>query len=237
MIIDFTDDAHLTYPGSLPSVQISPVAPTNTPFVPKAFFHNEKTLALVADFEKLYGFTGTGMTSWAGHSVTAFMSTDTIKRVRDNPLVKQISDNQISAFSGVMPSGGWGNTNSGPETISWGTQAVNGKVFSGSTERKIYIIDSGVADHDDLPAMTRLNVACGSSGNCNATDSYTYPLVGCYAHATHIAGIIGANANDKTSRGVYAGFPNMVSLSVMKRTGNSNCADTRPVDPEVAPQN
>ena len=240
VIIDFTDTAHMKYPGKLPTM------PTKENIAVRKgveFFHTEKTLALVADYEKRFGFTRTGMTSWVGSSVTAFVYADTVKRLLSDPLVRQVSDNQYDQISAaaVLCSAGnpqpcvtnppsWFDTTlSGGEVDSWGRKAVNGKVYNpsnGNNGRKIYIIDGGVALHDDLPNMVRLNVACGSSGNCNAMDPYTYPLTGCYAHATHVAGIIGAKAgNGKTVQGAYAGFPNMVSLNRNKRAPASanNC--------------
>ena len=59
--------------------------------------------------------------------------------------------------------------------------------------RPIYIIDSGVEYHTDLSSVSsRVNMACGTSlTNCSdysATDNF--PVVGCYPHAMHVAGII-----------------------------------------------
>ena len=248
VIIDFADDAHMQYAGRLPVLPPRAASAAEAATAkPIEFFHTEKTLALVADFEKRYGFQRAGMTSWVGNSVTARLPSDVIERLRDEKLVKQVSEDEYHRFSAaqtnVMPAGGWGNSSNNNEWTSWGHQAVNGKVYTTQNNlgigRKIYIIDSGVAYHDDLPSVTRLNVACGSSGNCNAIDPNTYPLVGCYAHATHAAGIIGAIANNsKTIRGAYAGFPNMVSLAVTHRTGGLNCAgSSAPIDPSAPSSN
>ena len=249
VIIDFTDDAHMQFPGKLPTLPARAASALDAATVkPVDFFHTEKTLALVADFEKRYGFTRLGMTSWVSNSVTTRLSSDALERLRDDKLIRQIAEDEYHRFSAaqtnVMPASGWGNSSSGNEWTSWGRAAVNGKAYTTQNNlgigRKIYIIDSGVANHDDLPSMTRLNVACGSSGNCNAIDPDMYPLVGCYAHATHVAGIIGAIAdNGKTIRGAYAGFPNMVSLAVTHRTpGGLNCADSSAaVDPAAPSSN
>jgi Subtilase family len=230
VIIDFTDQAHLAYPGKLP---VLPVKGAELPAEPKEFFHTEKTLALVADYEKRFGFDRLSMTSWVGNSVTSFLPTSTIARLLDDKLVKQISEDSYQSFSAqqsnVMPASGWGNSSVGNEWTSWGHQAVNGKIATSNTGRKIYIIDGGVGYHDDLPPMVRLNVSCGSSGNCNAINASIYPVVGCFGHATHVAGIIGALAgNGKTMKGAYAGFPNMISLAVTTRSSGPNCADVGP---------
>lgn len=224
VIIDFAFDAHLKYPGALP------VLPGRDLLAkPKEFVHNEKALTLVADYERRYGFKRLGMTSWVGNSVTAYLSAETITKLSADPLVAQVSDDSYSKLSQI-PSGGWGNSSSGNEWTSWGHQAVNGKVSTGNTGRKIYIIDGGVAFHDDLPPMTRRNVACGGSGTaCNQINPSLWPEVGCSGHATHVAGIIGAIANnDKTIKGAYAGFPNLVSLAVTERQGASYCGDKIP---------
>ncbi len=226
VIIDFTDDAHLEYPGQNQDPQRNGVVISGENFV-----HKEKTLALVADFERRYGVKRLGITSWIGNSMTALIASEQLDKILAEPLVKQVSDDEEHRFSAFAPP--WYNYNFYPEWMSWGGDAVNAKVSTGNTGRKIYIIDSGVAYHDDLPLLptNRKNVACGN-GNCNATDPYNYPLVGCYAHATHVAGIIGATAsasNGKTTRGVYAGFPNMVSLNVTERLTGDDCSTRDPV--------
>ena len=213
VIVDFDDKAHLSYPGKLP---ILPEKSSTRQVEPVVFFHTEKTLALVADFEKRYGFKRLGITSWVGNSVTAALNPEVIEQLRKDPLVRQISDDEYEALSATPPP--WSYSSSGNEWTSWGHHAVNGKVATVNTGRKIYIIDAGVAFHDDLPPMTRLNVACGSGTNCNSMSPGQYPLVGCYGHATHVAGIIGAiSGNNKSMRGAYAGFPNMVSLAISVR--------------------
>ena len=102
----------------------------------------------------------------------------------------------------------------GAETRSWGWEAVGGQAGSGST-RRIYVIDSGVAEHYDLNLNTgdRVNVACGSGTDCSADPQYA--LVGCYARATHVAGIIAAKANNEaTTVGVYANA-NIISVGIL----------------------
>ena len=213
VIIDFTDDALNRYTEP-------PVTAPVDPRIEQKFFHLPKALLLVEDFEKRFGFTRTGMTSWVGNSVTAFLVPDQIARLRVEGIVKLISDNAVSSFNVSPP---WGNSGTGAETISYGRNAVNGKVWTGATNRKIYVIDSGVAVHRDFldsnglnDTVTRTNVACGTvGGQCEVNNPNAYPVVGCYAHATHVAGIIGARAgNSITTAGVYAGAK-LVSISVL----------------------
>jgi hypothetical protein len=237
VIVDFAFDAHLKYPGALP---VLPAKDARVAIEQKEFFHTEKTLALVADYEKRYGFQRVSMTSWVGNSVVSFLPPETVKRLLDDPLVVQVSDDSASTFS-QMPSGGWQNSSSGNEWASWGHQAVNGKVSIGNTGRKIYVVDSGVGYHDDLPVIFRRNVSCNGGGGsssgstCSFIDPYTYPVVGCFGHATHVAGIIGAlSGNNKTIKGVYAGFPNIVSLSVVTSNGSAFCGNSKPFAANIA---
>jgi len=88
------------------------------------------------------------------------------------------------------------------------------------------VMDTGVADHDDLLSVVdRVNVACGA-GNCHTSSPSAYPTVGCYAHSTHVAGIASAaGGNSKGTKGVYAGV-DIVSVAVLSRSGGSMCGDT-----------
>jgi subtilisin family serine protease len=221
VVIDFTDDAHESYSREL-AIRTDE----------KTTFHRFQTLNLIADYEARYKFSRIGLTSWVGNSVTTFLAADQIRTLRADNRVKLISDDGISSYS-VGPAPAWGNLAAGLETQSWGRVATNGKVNAG-TNRKVYVIDSGVADHADFrdtnglnDIVTRTNVACGTSWQCQLVDPTTYPVVGCYSHGTHVAGIIGARANNnKTTAGVYAGVK-MVSVAVTSRTGNvvGNCGD------------
>lgn len=220
IIIDFADDAHQTYGLPLP---VLPRTKGEYDQSPIEFFHNPNVEALVADVEKQYGLSKIGITSWSGSSLTAAATADQLKRLQVDPRVKQIFQDSFDSFS-------WADSPSPPlagtETNTWGRQLVNGQVKSVTNTRKIYIIDSGVASHVDLSSVSsRINVACGSYA-CNASSPSTYPVVGCYAHSTHVAGIIGATAYNGTGiAGIYAGA-NMVSLGLLSRTGSDMCGDS-----------
>lgn len=225
VIVDFKSDAHLAYSDTLPALPAGGVTGTGPKTVqvmsgdtnPIDFFVNPKVVSLVKDIERQYEFTRIGMTSWVANSVTAALTSNQIAALARDPRVKQISEDENNTFS-------WTDSSSGGETISWGHQALSGKVRTVNNNRKIYVIDSGVAYHGDLGSIVqRLNVACGSY-NCNASNPTTYPLVGCYPHATHVAGIISASSgNGIGTRGVYAGA-RIVSLATGTRTGGDDCA-------------
>ena len=218
VIIDFKSDAHQSYKIPL---TIRPLTKADVNQEAIKFFHNPNAEALVADVERQYGFERSGMTSWVARSVTAFLTPSQIERILQDDRLKQISEDAVSTFSAL-----WSDTVAIPgETESWGRKAVSGTVRTVNNNRKIYIVDSGVAYHNDLSSVSaRLNVACGAA-QCNVYNPSLYPVVGCYAHAKHVAGIIGATANNATgTKGVYAGA-NMVSLSVLSRTGIDKCGD------------
>lgn len=222
VIIDFKDDAHLRYPGIVPApltVQEAALGKT------LKFIQKPQTNALIAEYEATYNISRVRMTSWVGNSMTAFAAPSTIKRLLLDARVKQVSDDYYVEQSSPTPPTWY--PISGDVESGWNQVAVNAKTYNNNTNtlRKIYIIDAGVALHADLPTMIRLNVACNGGANCNSTD---YPLVGCYGHATHVAGIVGAIANSGNGvKGIYGGFPNMVSLAVTERSAanTANCGD------------
>ena len=212
IIIDFFDEASQAYPT------------TNLEnFDPKTSTQHPQVLALVQDYEKKYGFTRESMTTWVGASVTAFLTTQQVERIKADRNVRLLTEDRYATFSSP-PLSVWDPQWSVPswngpawgELQDWGHKAVNGRVTTAATQRKVYIIDSGVAYHDDLPCMQRVNVACGTGGDCTtvpvAGQIGYYSQVGCYAHATHVAGIIDATVNNSKNRmGVYPGVQ-MVSV-------------------------
>ena len=210
VIVDFVSTAHETYPGVTPKVP--PLALKVGQYFPRPQVSN-----LVADYERKYSFVRRSMTSWAGSSVSAYLDGKQIEDLINDPLVQQVSQDRLSELSAPMP---WYDFNSGIESYSWGRYAVNGKIAPANSTRKIYVIDSGVAYHTDLPnsQVTRTNVECSPSGGCEYVIPPNWtttpnPVVGCYGHATHVAGILAAPVNNTGGSGVYAGA-NITSLNV-----------------------
>ena len=223
VVVDFLPGAETTYPDA---VQARPRTRENDDGRKIEFFHRPQAAALVADYEERYGFQKQGMTSWVGVSFTAFLSPDQIERLQQAPAVRQISDDARIEFSALPAVPYADSTSVGGEKTSWGHHAVMGKTKVVSNSRKIYVMDSGVADHDDLlTVVDRVNVACGSD-LCHVSNPNTYPTIGCYSHATHIAGIISAAADgSRGTNGVYAGA-NIVSVAVLERTGGLMCGNS-----------
>lgn len=215
MIIDFVDDAHESFVADLPPKAENAVGKNDQ------FFHQPKVLKLIEHYEKQYDFARTGMTSWVGNSVTAYLTTEQIEKISEDSAVRSVSENEAVTPSGAPP---YYDFNSGVATFSWGTVAVGAHSKVPGSTRRVYVIDSGVATHSNLPSVLspRRNVACGGTnagaamtGDCGSTwQPYeNYPGVGCYAHATHVAGIIGGVGTTGATYGVYGGV-NLVSVGI-----------------------
>lgn len=218
VVIDLLPGVEKTYPDA---AQRAPRTKQNDDGRKIEFFHRPQVEALVADFEKRHEFQRTGMTSWVGSSITAFLSPDQIARLLQDPAVRKVSDDTAVEFSSFP----YSDSTSGGETTSWGHSAVSGQTKSSGNARKGYVMDTGVADSDDLLSVVdRVNVACGSGG-CHLSNPSTYPTVGCYAHSTHVAGIASAaGGNSKGTKGVYSGV-SIVSVAVLSRSGGPMCGD------------
>lgn len=197
--------------------------------------HQGKFVNLLAQYERQYGFSRSGMTSWAKFSATAFLDSKQIEKLAKDKRVTLLTENEALELSAAPP---YANFTVGNEFRSWGYQATNGKSgYSFANGRDVYIIDAGVAFHSDLPnVVSRVNVACGSGGNCSTGGaSDPYPVVGCYPHATHVAGIIGARGNGSFASaggaGIYDGV-RIHSVSVLAADAASTgiCGKNSAVD-------
>ena len=214
VIVDFVDQARDVYPAdSFPTFDL------------KKDRHQPQVQALVTAYEKRYGFKRAFMTSWVGASLTAYLTPKQIEQLSADANVRLLAEDYVGEFSAPPPwYPSWINGAPRAELSDWGRNAVNGKSVLPGSQRKVYIIDSGVAQHNDLASvLARVNV----DANPPVVPA---PVVGCYAHATHVAGIVGATVgNGKTRAGVYAGV-NMVSVtagfSYYQSEAASNCITT-----------
>lgn len=193
-IIDLTDDAQDSFPDAVNAQDLQRFGAR-----PSA-----RAINMVKWYEQQYGFEFTDMTSWVGNSFSAFLTPRQVQALRADSKVVLVTENHFMDPSVTGPP--WYDTthsSSQPpytETSSWGRNAVNGKISNNT--RRIYIIDTGVAFHEDLNNMIgRVNASCGTNNNgCPG-----HQVVGCFPHATHVAGIIGATYGNKGVAGVDAG--------------------------------
>lgn len=158
---------------------------------------------LVYDMERQYGVRATTMTSWVGLSFSAFLSPQQLRSLENDPRVERISADQylsLSTDAGSL----WADSTSGGEIRPWGKAAVNATAATLKGNIVVYVIDSGVGFHEDLNVIQRISPM-------NPGDTTPGHLVGCYAHSTHVAGIIGAKVN---GRGIQGVDPNVGIISV-----------------------
>jgi hypothetical protein len=200
-IVDLADDAHEGF------------ADVVTPQARGRFDqrHSAKAQNMVAAYEKQYGFEYTDMTSWVGNSFAAYLTQQQVDMLRADSRVVLVSEVIPAEFS-TPPWYDSTHASTMPpyyETSSWGRNAVNGNVSNRT--RRVYVIDGGVGYHQDLPnVIARVNASCGTNNNgCPGQ-----PVVGCFPHPTHVAGIIGAPYGNKGVAGVDAGAA-IISVSAL----------------------
>lgn len=204
-IIDFTKEATQGQP-----THIEPDAPLNDglpDWQKPEMRHFAKGIA------KKYGLTPLSTTSWVGNSITAYLTHGQVQALENDERVTLITQDIYLGFSSNPP---WGDGMSGSEKVSWGTTAVNGGNPIDHTGKgiNVYVLDAGVGYHTDLGGYSSAQV---QRYNPNLVPNQ-YPWqwfnpVGCYAHATHVAGIIGAQVNNSGTRGVNPGVP-IISVSI-----------------------
>ncbi len=150
--------------------------------------------ALVKGLESDYGIVAVTMTSWLGKSFSAYVNEGTLEKMK--------SDSRILSFEiSTLNEGGlssWSDSTEGGEIVSWGKKAVRANDGI-TTTVPVYVLDSGVLPHTELN-YTELPVNLGIR-------------VGGYQHATHVAGIIGAQRNNSGVRGINPGSP-IISVNI-----------------------
>ena len=89
VVIDFLPGSERSY---LDAAQPRPRTRENDDGRKIEFFHRPQAAALVADYERRYGFEKQGMTSWTGVSVTAYLTPEQIERLQQDEAVRKVSD-------------------------------------------------------------------------------------------------------------------------------------------------
>lgn len=147
-----------------------------------------------------------GTTSLVGTSFTAYLTEKQIEQFSKDTRVELITQDAY-----LTPSALWNSTNDNyPQVRPWGLHAME-VAWAGPSNGSatVYVLDTGVEMHADLPGLAagdRLSALPG----INPT--------GCYAHSTHVAGIIGAADN---GTGVVGVLPGVKIVSIALGTTNS----------------
>jgi hypothetical protein len=217
----------------------------------KSFFSDERfqdyqkgeAVNLVKDFERRYGIEVQSMTSWTSLSFAAYLDEKQLAELRDDPRVVDIVPDQrieLSADTTAVwtdsaqtaaapPNSLWSaRVTQSTEVQSWGKRAVNQTTATSNGTSLVYVVDLGVGQHEDLNVVEWVNTNnpstyhCGSRPGIACTSANLPAMVGCYTHATAVAGIIGAKSNGK---GVVGIDPGVRIVSVSFTTPNVNAAN------------
>ncbi|NHZ92111.1 S8 family serine peptidase [Massilia sp. CCM 8733] len=164
--------------------------------------HDGKVMRLLHEVEAAHRLTATHAYSHTLQGFAAYLTEQQVSALRRDPRIKSVSpDIQAEASASAV----WSDVQVGASTLPWGVQAVGGSAAS-SGAATVYVIDSGIANHVDVPVSARWN----APGAC---------AIGKYPHATFVAGIIAAKNDNAGVTGVNAGAK-LVSLAY----GDPTCA-------------
>ncbi|MEZ4309347.1 MAG: S8 family serine peptidase [Polyangiaceae bacterium] len=208
-IVGLRDDAANGYPN---------VAPDDGRF---PSYHKPEVRNLIHAFEADHGVQASAMTSWMSISFGAYMTAEEAESLRYDPRVKLVSPAYVPTFS-AGPDAVWTDyVHPSGARSPWGKQAMNQDISPSNGEVIVYVVDSGVGFHPDLNVIKRVNAS-------EPEDQLPQHLVGCYPHATHVAGIIGAGHG--ADAGVFGVDPGVriISVSMMKIHDESDdCEDLK----------
>ncbi len=146
--------------------------------------HKQKTKEAIAQMEDAGDLTAEMVLSTLVEGATAYLDDSQARKLSKDKRVKLVEAVYRIPSSGLI----WTdiNTIGTSEIAPWGVQALGGPFSIGnatynglSDTSPVFVIDSGVHPHQDLNLVRRESV----NG---------LALSGCYAHATFVAGIIGA---------------------------------------------
>ncbi len=146
-------------------------------------YHDAKTKETIAQMEDELGIEAEQILSTLLEGLTTFLDVDQKAKLTKDKRVKRIEQDSYLSYSGTI----WNDsTNASNEITPWGVKSMGGPFAIGAAtynnkidDSPVFVLDSGVHSHIDLNLVAQEAVA----GNA---------LAGCYAHATFVAGIIGA---------------------------------------------
>jgi hypothetical protein len=164
-------------------------------------YHKVQAVNEVRDIESYYGIHAIRMTSWVALSFTAFLTNEQAQVLARDPRVEKVYPDSIAkpSFNSLTDAGAvWNDYTSGGSVSSWGKMAVNPSTTQSAGTAYVYVLDGGVGQHQDLNVVEWVEPThtydCGTRAGANldpCTVAKLKYMVGCYPHATAVAGIIG----------------------------------------------
>jgi hypothetical protein len=172
-----------------------------------------RSAQLIDGVAKIRGIEVVATTSLTGTSFVAYLSDDDADKLRKDKKVRRIVEDQPVSLSAV-----WNDTTDwNGQVRPWGLQAMGIGGGQSNGTATVYVIDTGVESHPDLPGVVSRIAALG-----NAANGQPLLTAGRYAHATHVAGIIGAQDNGYGVVGVLPGA--RIVLIAVGTENNNNCS-------------
>lgn len=174
----------------------------------KIAWYKFKSNQLISDVTTIRGIEVFSLTSLVGTSFTAYLDDKQVEQLSNDKRTKLISEDSYLQHSALWTT----TTDPSGQIRPWGLQAM-GTANGGGTSNgfaTVYILDTGVEIHSDLPGLNWADRI--SALNVTASGQPINPT-GCYSHATHVAGIIGAADNGQGVVGVLPGV-RLVSIAV-----------------------
>lgn len=200
--IDLTDDAADAYQRTSPPDDGMPE------------YNKPEARHLLQALARQYSLRPYSMISWIGNGFSAHLDDVQISALEKDPRVTRITPDRWLRKSGSL----W-TESTGPngQILSWGTNALGGSRASPNDVVTLYVLDTGIGVHADLPSIISRNLI----------DPFAQYPVGCYAHATAIAGIAsGQNTVTSAVWGMNRGVP-IVSYALNNSpspTTGDNCS-------------
>lgn len=190
-------------------------------------YAKDKSTKLIEDVSKLRGVELFGITTGLiGTSFIAHLTEQQVKQFSNDKRVKLITQDIYIQSSALWNS----STDASGQTRPWGLEAMAvANAGSSNGGAIVFVLDFGSELHPDLTGLTAANryniVPNISLTTCN------------YAHATHVAGIIGAADNGFGVVGVFPGVTlvsiGMASLNRLNDNGTLCGADALSVTPST----
>lgn len=186
----------------------------------KITWKQAKSQLLIQDVTKLLDIKLLGSTSLVGTSFIAYLTEKQVEQFSKDSRVGLITEDSYLQSSALWNNAPEPNGQTTPQVWPWGMSALLTNGASSNGGATVYVLDTGVEMHADLPGL-----AATDRLTAFATDSSGTPInpTGCYSHATHVAGIIGAANDNKGTVGVLPGV-RLVSVAL----GDSNSTTAQP---------